>query len=170
MKKKVIGLALLATTLVLEMAMAGPALAAEDSLKAEVEVGAVVNFTVQDNGDPGLKFGFLVPGSRDNPELAQDGGGGISLLLGPETNVESHLATKADDFTSGSEVIPIENAVWHTEGDVAGATPMSTEYTLIATLSSGESQDLWHWLNVPADQNPGSYTTYFYYEAQPAMP
>ena len=164
MKKVVIGLTLI-VTLMLVMAMAKPAMAVEDSVGAEVTIGAIISFTVEDNGQAGLKFGSLIPGSSDNPELAQNGRGAVTLSVGPETNVTVDLSTKADDFASESDILPIGNARWDTDSNVAGATAMTSAYARITTLSRGNSQDVWHWLSVPGDQPPGTYTTDFYYEA-----
>ncbi len=162
MKKVFIGLAI---SLMLVMAMAKPAMAVEDSLGAEVTIGAIISFTVEDNGQTGLKFGSLVPGSSDNPELAQNGSGAVTLSLGVETNVNCEVSTKASDFASRSNTIPIGNARWDTDSNVSGATAMTDQYAQITTLSRGNWQDVWHWLSVPGDQPPGTYTTNFYYQA-----
>lgn len=162
MKKVFIGLAI---SLMLVMAMVKPAMAVEDSVGAEVTIGAIISFTVEDNGQTGLKFGSLVPGSSDNPELAQNGSGAVTLSLGAESNVDCDVSTKADDFASGSDTLPIGNARWDTDNDASGATAMTSEYARITTLSRGNSQDVWHWLSVPGDQAPGTYTTDFYYQA-----
>ena len=61
----------LALALALMIAMTLPAGAQAKSKLAMVTVSTLVNFTVQDNGSPGLRFGRLYPGSIDNPELAQ---------------------------------------------------------------------------------------------------
>ena len=164
MKKIVAGLTLI-IALTLVMAMPSPAMAAEDSVGAEVTIGAIISFTVEDNGQTGLKFGSLVPGSSDNPELAQNGSGAVTLWLGVETNVNCEVNTKASDFASGSNTIPIGNATWDTDSNVSGATAMTDQYAQITTLSRGNSQDVWHWLSVPGDQPPGTYTTDFYYQA-----
>ena len=169
MKKVVIGLTLI-VTLMLVMAMPSPAMAAEDSLGAEVSISAIINFTVEDNGQTGLKFGSLVPGSTDNPELAQNGSGAVRLSLGVETNVNCKVSTKASDFVSGSNTLPIGNATWDTDSNISGATAMTDEYAQITTLSAGNWQDVWHWLSVPDGQPPGTYTTDFYYEATEVMP
>jgi len=164
MKKVVAGLTLIAA-LLLVMAMPSPAMAVEDSLGAEVTIGAIINFTVEDNGQAGLKFGSLIPGSSDNPELAQNGSGAVTLSLGAETNVNCNVSTKASDFASGSDTIPIGNATWDTDNSVSGATAMTDDYAQITTLSAGNWQDVWHWLSVPGNQAPGIYTTDFYYQA-----
>ena len=164
MKKVVAGLTLI-IALTLVMAIPSPAMAVEDSVGAEVTISTVISFTVEDNGQAGLKFGSLIPGSRDNRELAQNGGGAITLSVGPETNVTVDVSTKANDFASESDILPIGNARWDTDSNVAGATAMTTEYARITTLSRGRSQDVWHWLSVPGDQPPGTYTTDFYYQA-----
>ena len=168
MKKVVAGLTLI-IALTLVMAMPSPAMAVEDSVGAEVTISSVISFTVEDNGQAGLKFGSLIPGGSDNPELAQNGSGAVTLSVGPENNVTVDLSTKADDFASESDILPIGNAKWDIDNDASGATAMTSEYALIATLSRGNSQDVWHWLSVPGDQPPGTYTTDFYYQALEAV-
>ena len=141
------------------------AAAAQDSLVAEVNVSTVINFTIEDMGDAGLNFGSLYAGSSNNPEAAQNGTGAVRLSIGPETNVDCEVSVKADDFSSGSHTMSIGNAKWDIDNEVTGAIAMTNSYGVITTLSSGNSQAVWHWLSIPSTQAPGTYTTSFYYQA-----
>lgn len=155
-----------AVAVMLSMAMATPAMAAGESVVATVKVNMMISSTVRDNGAAGLIFGTLNPGSTHNAELAQGGNGAVTLGLGIETNIDCVVGTKADDFISGSYILPIGNAKCDTDNDVDGARTMTRDYTGITTLSRGSSQDVWHWLSVPTGQEPGIYTTAFYYQVQ----
>jgi len=165
MKKVAILPVSLAVALVLVMVLSTPAMAVVESVGATVTVNAVISFTVQDSGDAGLTFGSLTPGSSNNPELAQTGRGAVVLSLGIESNVDCDISMKAGDFTSGSNTFSIDNARWNAADDASGATAMTNNYAKMTTLSANTSQDIWHWLSVPAGQMAGTYTTDFYYQS-----
>lgn len=158
----------LVLALVLVSVMVAPALAAEESKPASVTVNEYISFTITDPGDTGLNFGSLDPGSSDNPEVAQNGGGAVTLIIGAETNVNCNIQTRGSgDFTDGSHTIALSNAKWDTDNDATGATVMTTTYTTIDTSAAGagKSVDAWHWLSIPSGQYAATYTTTFYYQA-----
>lgn len=161
--KRYIAVAVLALVSTLLPAM--PAGAVEDSVGADVTVSTLINFTVQDNGAPGLKFGSLYPGVISSPEVAQGARGAVTLAVGSETNVMVRVSARAENFTYQSHSIPIANAKWNIRDNATAAAPMSNTYVTIGTLTSGTFLDVWHWLSIPAGQAPGTYSTAFYYQA-----
>lgn len=166
MRKRCAALALaLAISLATAVAFPAPAAAVENGVGAEVIVTTLINFTVQDNGAPGLRFGSLYPGSANSPELAQGGRGAVTLSIGAETNVRVQLGARANDFTSADNALAISNAKWHTSNDASAAFAMATTYTRVGNLNAGGFLDLWHWLSIPLGQAPGTYSTTFYYQA-----
>lgn len=158
-------LASAALALPLLLAVSHPAGAAVRNLGAEVTVSELINFTVQDNGVAGLRFGAPYPGTVNNPEQAQGtASGAVTLLVGAETNVMVMVSVRADDFASDTHSIPISNARWNRGNDTGSATPMATTYGNVGTAGPGVSLDIWHWLSIPAGQAPGTYSTAFYYQ------
>lgn len=152
--------------IILIMTIPSPVQAAvEGSVTARVTVSAYINFTVVDYGSAGLKFGSLTPGSINNPEVNQNVEGAVSLQMGADSNVNCVISTKASDFTSGVDKLPVDNVTWNTSSNAGTATSMTDQYAVITTLKPGESQDVWHWLNVPVKQAPGIYSADFYYQA-----
>jgi len=169
MKKRKILVSLL-TAVALIALMAVPAMAAEEVSKAAtVTVSEYISFTVTDYGDAGINFGTLDPGTSDNPEAAQNGAGAVQLKVGAETNVNCNINTKGSgDFDDGGgHSFALGNAKWDIDSAVAGATAMTTTYALITTSTAGseKTQEVWHWLTIPAAQYAASYNTTFYYQA-----
>jgi hypothetical protein len=162
----------LVISLMLAIVTAVPSLAAEESsVPAGVTVGTIINFTIEDRGDSGLRFGSLNPGSDNNPESDQNSSiGAVRLSLGADTSVDCDINIKADDFTSGSNILPISNVKWNTDNYIDGATVMTGSYAHITTLSPGEGQDVWYWLSIPTKQKDGIYSTTFYYQAVRTIP
>ena len=158
------------TVVALIALMAVPAMAAEEVAKtATVTVSEYISFTVTDPGDAGINFGSLDPGTTDSPEVAQNGAGAVTLTVAAETNVNCNINTKGGgDFDDGAtHTFGLDNAKWDIDSAVAGATAMTTTYALITTSTAGseETQEVWHWLTIPAAQYAASYNTTFYYQA-----
>jgi len=126
-----------------------------------------ISFSVTDNGDPGILFGSLNPGTTDSAEAAQNGIGAVTLTVGSETNVNCNIKTKATNFSTNGYTIAITNAKWDTDNNVDGATTMTMEYVIIdsSTAYTEKVVDVWHWLSIPGGQPPGTYTSTFYYQA-----
>lgn len=153
-------------SLILLLSLMSPSLAAvEKSVTAEVSISTVINFTIIDYGSAGLKFGSLIPGSEDNPEVDQGESGAVLLQLGADSNVDCFISTKASNFINGANELPVNNVIWNTDNDAGGASVMKDSYSIIKTLEPGQSQSVWHWLNVPIDTAHGVYSADFFYQA-----
>ena len=131
---------------------------------ASLTVNKRVYATITDLGEAGVSFGSLLPGSGYQPEESQFNQGAISIEIGVESNVIASIRVKADDFVSGSDILPVGNVVSNTTSDIEGSVEMTTNYTTLAELNLGDSLRIWHWLKVPSNQASGRYTTSFYYE------
>ena len=166
MKKTLISLAMV---LVLAGTMAVPAMAAPVEQEASVTVNEYISFTVTDNGATGINFGSLDQATSDNPEVAQNGAGAVTLSVAAETNVDCNIQTKGSgDFSDGAtHTISLSNAKWDTDNDVAGATNMTTSYATIDTSAASvlKSVEAYHWLSIPSGQYAATYTTNFFYQA-----
>ena len=101
MKRRLI--ASLAVAMMLVATMAMPAMAVEESLGAGVHVNEVINFTITDYGDAGLRFGGVNAGTANVSELAQNGNAAIVLVLEPDTNVSCNLTIRGTDFAESYE-------------------------------------------------------------------
>jgi hypothetical protein len=159
----------LACALVLVAVMAAPVMALEATQPASVTVNTYISATITDRGAGGINFGALNPGTTDNPELAQDGLGAINITVAAETNVVCKIGLKGSgDFSGGGHSFALGNAKWNTDNTTAGATDMTIPYAQIGTdttPATARSQEVWHWISIPANQQPAIYGTTFYYKA-----
>jgi hypothetical protein len=163
----------LACALVLVATMAAPAMALEQTQPASVTVNTYISATITDAGAAGINFGALNPGTTNNPEAAQNGLGAINITVAAETNVVCKIGIKGDDPFSdgGSNSFALSNAQWKTSNTPPG-TSMTTSYAQIGTDTTpgtARSQEVWHWINIPANQAPAVYTTTFYYKADQSL-
>lgn len=154
--------------LVLAFMMPTMAVALEqmDSVTATVQVVKVESLTVDDHLPMGLSFGNLVPGAGDKAEISQGDNGSLIIRAGVENNVDFYINTKGGDFVSGTDIMTVDNVRWNTENDTSTATSMAEQYATIGTLPPGGSQVIWHWLSIPGAQEPGVYTSVFYFQSQ----
>ncbi len=162
MKKLIISI-FLAITLIAIMAV--PVIAAESSKQASVTVNEVLSFTVTDVGDNGIAFGTVDQGDDNIAADGQDADNGtVSLSISPETNVNCKVEIKGSaDFTTGTVTMPLGQATWK-DADGAPGTAMSTTPATVDTgVTGGYSQDIWHWISIPENQEAGTYTTNFVY-------
>ena len=88
----------------------------------------------------------------------------VNITVDIGTNVNVDLKISGTDF-GGPGTLTIDNAEYSTT--YGGAkNGMSTTPTVFASnLSAGESQMLWHWLDVPSDTTAGNYSSIFTYQA-----
>ena len=119
MKKLLISVSL---ALMLVSIMAIPAMAAEQSVGASVEVNEVISATITDNGDTGLIFGSMSQSETDKAEAAQNGVGAVTIVVAAETNVNCDIEVKATDFTGTGSTLAITNAKYGTTNVVGSAT------------------------------------------------
>ena len=98
---------------------------------ASLTVNQLIAFTIGDESGGGLQFGSIVPGSVNNPDEGQAENGAIILSIGVESNTVCEILSRADDYISGENVIPISNATWNTIGDSDSAGTMSEDATVI---------------------------------------
>lgn len=128
---------------------------------------AVVSLTLIDHGEPGINFGYVVPGSGARPERAQTGEhGAVTLVVGEETSVHCVVQLRAASELSGDSArLPLSAITWGLSDDALSAAPMSTGYADIGAAPAGSetSYEVWHWLSVPPDQAFGVYSGMFYY-------
>jgi len=153
----------LALSLCLIGVVAAPAAALEQPIGATVSVNAFSSFTITDNGTEGLSFTASNPGAVN---IAEANSPSITVSAAPENNQTGTVSIKGVDFASGGNTIPIGNAKWDKDSDVAGATAMTTSYVVVGTLTAGTSLSIYHWLSIPNGQASGAYTSTFTYQAQ----
>jgi len=143
----------------------------DDAVEVSVEGECqVISFTIVDHGTTGLDFGLAVCGVQGQPESGQTADhGAVTLEVGPETTVDCELQLRASSETesAGGIVLPVESFSWSTEPSAAASAPMTSGYVTVGTSQAGSSTalDVWHWLTVPADQAPASYSGAFCYRA-----
>jgi hypothetical protein len=164
----------LACALVLVAIMAAPVMAVEGTETASVTINTYISATITDAGDPGINFGALNPGATNSPEAAQDGTGAINITVAAETNVACKIGIKGSgDFSDGgTNSFALGSATWDTDNLPAGATAMTTSYAQIGTDTTPgteRSQEVWHWISIPAGQTAASYTATFYYKADQTL-
>jgi hypothetical protein len=163
----------LACALILVAIVAAPAMAdnspVTSTVGASVTISEYINATITDNGAAGIIFGTLNPGDTDQPEAAQSGSNGaISISVAKETNVVCKVGLEGSGPFSdgGSNSFALSNATWNAT-DTTPGTAMTTSYVQIGSDTvpgTAWSQDVWHWINIPAGQAAASYTTNFLYK------
>ena len=172
MKRRLIASLAIAMMLVATMAM--PAMALEQPLGAGVQVNEVINFTITDPGNPGLRFGAVNADTADNPEVEQGIAGAVTLVIGADTNVSCNLTVRGTHFNQqgGPGQITIDNAHWDTDNLTPGYITMQTYDVLImgSIPIGGSSLDIWHWLTIPAATGGGDYQSMFYYNCINELP
>ena len=172
MKKVLISLTV---ALMLVMLMAAPAMAVEQTKTASVTVNSYISFTVTDNGAAGVNFGSLDPGATDQPESAQSAiEGALQLTVGSETNQDVTISLKGTDFSDGINTMLVSNVKYDDDnspnegGSDTGKTEgaMSTTYASWygVNAGSGDTTECYHWISIPSAQDPGTYTSTFYYQ------
>lgn len=130
----------------------------------------IISFSVIDHGIAGINFGDLVKGSTDNAEIAQNSSqGAVTLVVAAETNVDCNIQIKGSgDFSDGTgNIISLDNASWSDSNQPGFASNMTADYVTVSTSTAEQvkSVDIWHWVSIPAGQEPAMYQTYFYYHA-----
>ena len=145
--------------------------------RASIEVTEpceVISFTVEDNGDAGINFGYVVPGAIDRPELDQtDGHGAVTLVVGAETSTDCVVQLRASGGLGGDGAeIPLTGITWALDAAGTNAAAMPVEYGDVGFAPSGTetTYDVWHWLSVPSDQPTGIYGGSFYYRVTGVQP
>jgi hypothetical protein len=155
--------------------MAAPVMALEQTQPASVTVNTYISATITDRGGAGINFGPVNPGTTNNAELAQTGLlGAINITVAVETNVACKIGIRGSGTFSdgGSNSFALSNAIYDVDNTPVGATTMDTLYAQIGTDTTPgteRSQELWHWIGIPANQPPAIYTTTFYYKADQAL-
>jgi len=134
----------------------------------------VISFTVIDRGDPGISFGYVVPGTTGQPELGQtDGHGAVTLVVGAETSTDCVFQLRASGGLAGdSAEMPLSGITWALDAAGADAAAMPVVYEDIgdAPAWTETTFDVWHWLSVPSDQPTGVYGGSFYYRVTGVQP
>ncbi len=123
-----------------------------------------VSITITDTGTTGIHFGSLSCGTTDNPDIdADDTTPSIIVTVDPGS-VNVDLQIMGTDFDAST--FPVSNAKYSLT--YAGTkTALNTSYTTFAIdLAAGNSQNIWHWLDVPASGvASGDYSSIFGYKA-----
>ena len=162
MKKRMLVSLFIAAVLI--SAMAVPAVADEEqTVGASVTVTEVISITISDAPDPGIHFGSVAPDTTDNPDQdADDTTPSVSIDVASETNVNVDLQISGEDF-SGSFLIG--NAKYSTTYAGTKTAMTTTNTTFASGIEPGNSQDVWHWLDVPSGTTAGTYNSNFNYKA-----
>ncbi len=141
----------------------------EKSVSASFSVNEVISLTIVDNGAAGLQFGSVLPGSVANPDLGMvvNSTPSVSLAIGAETNVPCDVRMRGTNFSSSAGSVAISNMYWSTSGSWISNNRLSTTDQTIANsvTSASEPTRVWHWLSLPNDVNPGTYTGTVIYSA-----
>jgi hypothetical protein len=134
----------------------------------------VISFTVTDRGDAGISFGYVVPGTVDQPELGQtDEHGAVTLVVGAETSIDCVVQLRASGGLAGHGTeMPLSGITWALDDAGADAAAMPVVYEDIgdAPAWTETTYDVWHWLSVPSDQPTGVYGGSFYYRVTGVQP
>lgn len=145
--------------------------------RASIDVSGpcvVISFTVVDRGDPGITFGYVVPGTTGQPELGQtDEIGAVTLIVGAETSIDCVVQLKAGGGLTGVGVVmPLSGITWGLDSGGTDAAAMPVVYADVgdAPAWTETTYDVWHWLSVPSDQPLGAYAGKFYYRVMGAEP
>ncbi len=161
----------LALLFALATLVATPALAQVPTpyaLPASATVTAIIRVDITDNGEEGINFGSLTPGTTFGPELAQSSyQGAVAITVGKETNVALSLRVRAArNFTNGTKQISLEKAYFATSNDGTKQQMQTSATEIQAVNPSGAdvTVSVWHFLGVPADAAPGVYSTTYYYD------
>lgn len=149
----------IAAALVITMAL--PAMAdVSQNVGASVEVTGYSSVTITANP---ITFGSVTPGAIQS---AAANNPAVNVEAASENNQDITVQLSGTDFSDGgSNSFAIANAFWC---DSAGGTKDAMEKTgvgtdVVATLSAGESVDVYHWLTVPNETPAASYTSTFTY-------
>jgi hypothetical protein len=165
-KKLIISITL---SLMLVAVLAAPAIADDPiELGASVTVTEYSSVTITDTTPAGLDFGDLADGAVKQPEDASPAAS-ITISAGSENNIDVNIELSGMDFSDGlGHSFDISNAYWNDADDSGTATALletGTDTDTIATLSAGESADIYHWLSIPDGQYAGSYSSTFTYSS-----
>ena len=134
-----------------------------------VTVATFVDITVTDRGASGINFGSLDPATNNNPEAAQTGSlGAVNFTVEPTTNkgtVNVKLNATSFSGTPGSfdgNVTADDDANIDTSPETGSSQiQLTTVFPTLKTLTPGQSQEIWFWMDVPSAQGAGSYTSTF---------
>jgi len=146
-----------------------------ETTPASVTVNAYVSTTIAKCGN--TDFGSQDPGDTDEPVACQSTGNdttpAVTITVESETNVNVDIALKGDDFsrTGGGGTITVGNVEYDDDhdktdtdtGNNAVGTLITSYVDYWADTGTGD-YDLWFWLDIPASQTAGDYTSTFYFE------
>ena len=130
MKRLLISLAIVT---VLVAIMAVPVMA--DDITASVTVNTFASVTITDEGDAGLLFGSLDPGTVKQAETETPS---MTVTTSSENNVDITISISGTDFSDGgspANTFGIANAYYNTTSDAGTAVAMSTTPTAMARVA-----------------------------------
>jgi hypothetical protein len=160
MKKRLI--LSLAIALLLVAILAVPAVAAETSTTASVEVGETISITLSDPSSDGINFGPVTANGSTYGDIDQsEGTPAIQIVVVADTNVNVNIGIK------GSTTDALALSYWqyssnYTQNDIAGLT---TSYAGVYTDKGPGTYGFYHWITVPTNTPAGTYTANISYEA-----
>ena len=161
MKRTLVSLTIVSVLLAI---MAVPVMAVEQGFEASVTVNEVIDVTISDTNDDGIKFGMLAPGDVDKPDIAQstadDSVPAVTIIINPATNIDCDLGIRGTDFDA---TIPINNASFASGHYNSPKIDLSTNDVWFALNQGGGTIRLWHFLSIPADAAGGTHTCSFTY-------
>lgn len=147
--------------LVLVATITIPAMAETSELTASVTVTTFASVTISDNGTAGLSFGNLEPGTVMQAETNNPA---VTISAAAENNVDMNITISGLNFSDGgTNNFGIGNAYWNDADDTGTAVAMSITAAAVATLSAGESVNIFHWLSIPVNQAAAAYSSTFTY-------
>ena len=143
-----------------------PVMAADEHpLTATVFVNEYISSSISDENSDGIDFGLLNDGVSHQPDEAQgEGTPAVTVTVSSETNVACDVKVKGTAFAGPGDDIPVGNAEWGATFDATG-TDMTTGFVQVgSTPAGGGTVGIWHWLDVPDNQQSGSYSATFTYQ------
>lgn len=157
-------LAIVAIILLLVNTFTLPAMAVvESTVTASVTVTEFISVTIEDSDPTGIHFGSLAPGTSNNLDTDADANTpSITATVDQGSNANVDLQIKGEDF---SATFTVDNAKYSSTYN-GTKTGLSTSYvTFASNKEAGESEKLWHWLDVPSGVAAGDYSSSFSYKA-----
>jgi hypothetical protein len=122
-------------------------------------VASVASYEV--SGVPVTFAGDLAPASNNNPatttvDILNTGNIDLKVDISGAPNFEH-------DINPSTYYFSINNAKWNTLNDAGTSTPLTTTYAQVqSSLSPGNTQNIYLWVDIPVNQYAGSYNSTVY--------
>ncbi len=165
------------TAIIATLLLLGIAFAVEVPTTASVTVNEFVDVTITDLGSTGITFGSFDPGTTDNVASPNPA---VDITVESPTNIDINVYLKGTDWTGPAALtLAATNVRYDDDADLVGdsgnaligtlttAYPTSPGWLTVTAPSGGVAvtTSVYHWLDIPAYQYAGAYTSTFTYKA-----